>query len=561
MAYLVLARKYRSQTFDDVVGQKHVADTLKKAIESGRISHAYLFAGTRGTGKTSMARILAKALNCESSDKPTPVPCGKCNSCKSIADGNSMSVIEIDAASNTQVEKTREVIIDNASYRTAGRYRIYIIDEAHMLSKQSFNALLKTLEEPPSHVVFILATTEPEKLLPTILSRCQRYDFRNIPTREIAGHLKKICDDEGVQFDQDAILLVAKAGAGSMRDALSLLDRLLSSGEKKLTVELMEQMLGIPRIGNIFDLVALIGGGDVKGVLEKSTKLIADGLSPEALVTALTDYLRNLLIITACGPQSDLLEVPGISTDELASQAARFDSVTLSQDIAILEELRRNLRGSQTARALLDATMVRLTLANQFVPIDTVMEPAGSDASNAAPALKKNVEPPLTPAPQLKASVAVRDSNVEPVSNSDLSGVWNRLLSALSDRGPGLPPLLAPATLVGIDQGSAVIRYPHGHESMIQMLDRSRHKDTIQDELSRMLSRPVALTFELDGEPEAPSHEIPPPTMESPRPAPQRAPAPVAVRITAELREQLRSSEPLIRAVMDQLGGEIVRVE
>ena len=187
MSYTVLARRYRSGTFDEVIGQEHVAQTLKKAIESGRIAHAYLFCGTRGTGKTSMARILAKALNCEKSDEPTTKPCGKCESCLAIARGDDIDVIEIDAASNTGVDNVRD-IIENAQYRPArSRFKVYIIDEVHMLSKSAFNALLKTLEEPPEHVKFILATTEPEKVLPTILSRCQRYDFRNIPTREIAG--------------------------------------------------------------------------------------------------------------------------------------------------------------------------------------------------------------------------------------------------------------------------------------------------------------------------------------------------------------------------------------
>src|ERR671913_931577 len=217
MSYTVLARRYRSGTFDEVVGQGHVAQTLKRAIESDRIAHAYLFTGTRGTGKTSTARILAKALNCQSFDKPATTPCGKCESCTAIARGDDIDVIEIDAASNTQVDKTREVVIDNAAYRPAfSRFKVYIIDEVHMLSKSSFNALLKTLEEPPEHVKFILATTEAEKIPNTILSRCQRYDFRNIPTREIAAHLKEITKKEKVQADEDALLLVAKAGAGSM---------------------------------------------------------------------------------------------------------------------------------------------------------------------------------------------------------------------------------------------------------------------------------------------------------------------------------------------------------
>src|SRR5687768_13326876 len=334
MSYTVLARRYRSGTFDEVVGQGHVAQTLKRAIESDRIAHAYLFTGTRGTGKTSTARILAKALNCQSFDKPTTKPCGKCESCVAIARGDDIDVIEIDAASNTQVEKTRDVIIDNAAYRPArGRFKIYIIDEVHMLSKSSFNALLKTLEEPPEHVKFILATTEPEKIPNTILSRCQRYDFRNIPTREIADHLKNISKQEKIKADEDALLLVAKAGAGSMRDALSLLDRLLSVGEKELTVELIESLLGLPKSQLIFDLAQSIGAGDVKKVLMGVDKLIQGGLSVDTLIASLIEHLRNLLVLRTCGPDCDLVEVPGLSVKELCAQAEGFDAVALAQDI------------------------------------------------------------------------------------------------------------------------------------------------------------------------------------------------------------------------------------
>src|SRR5437868_4821588 len=290
MAYTVLARRYRSATFDDVVGQEHVAQTLKKAIESDRIAHAYLFCGTRGVGKTSMARILAKALNCEKSKGPTSEPCGKCESCLAIARGDDIDVIEIDAASNTGVDNVRD-LISNAQFMPArSPFKVYIIDEVHMLSKAAFNALLKIMEEPPPHVKFILATTEPEKVLPTILSRCQRYDFRNIPTREIAEHLKAICKEEKIKADEDALLLVAKAGAGSMRDALSLLDRLLSVGEKELNIELIEQTLGMPRTQVIFDLAQSIGEGDVQAVLEGADKLMSAGLSADTLVISLADH-------------------------------------------------------------------------------------------------------------------------------------------------------------------------------------------------------------------------------------------------------------------------------
>src|SRR5215217_7453086 len=374
MSYTVLARRYRSGTFDEVIGQEHVAQTLKKAIASDRVAHAYLFCGTRGVGKTSMARILAKALNCRSSDKPTTEPCEKCDSCEMIARGEDMDVIEIDAASHTSVDNVRDIIIATSNNCPArSRFKIFIIDEVHMLSKNAFNALLKTLEEPPPHVKFILATTEPEKVLPTILSRCQRYDFRNIPTREIAGHLKNIVKQEKVKADDDALLLVAKAGAGSMRDALSLLDRLLSIGEDRLTVESLEQLLGLPKSQLVFDLAEGIGSGDTKAVLRQADAMITGGLSADSLVAALVEHLRNLLILRTCGGDSDLVEVPGLSPAELQKQAEKFDPVALTQDIAVLEELRRHMRQSQGGRALLDATLVRMTLADQFASITELL--------------------------------------------------------------------------------------------------------------------------------------------------------------------------------------------
>ena len=392
MAYTVLARRYRSGTFDEVVGQNHIAQTLKKAISSGRVAHAYLFCGTRGTGKTSTARILAKALNCETGkDGPVTEPCGKCASCLGIARGEDMDVIEIDAASNTGVDNIRE-LIENSQYRPArSRFKVYIIDEVHMLSKNAFNALLKILEEPPSHVKFILATTEPEKVLATILSRCQRYDFRNIPTREIAGHLASICKQENIQANEDALFLVAKAGTGSMRDALSLLDRLLSLGEKDLTTDMIEDLLGLPKSQILFDLADAIGRADVKATLSQTDAMIQNGLSVDSFLASLIDHLRNLLVLTACGPDSNLVEVPGMSLVELNKQAQRFDSVTLAQDIAILEELRRQARQSNAGRALLDATLVRLALSEQFSSVADLMGQV-----NGTPAAQKKKYDPVS---------------------------------------------------------------------------------------------------------------------------------------------------------------------
>jgi DNA polymerase-3 subunit gamma/tau len=444
MAYTVLARRYRSGTFDEVIGQDHIAQTLKKAITSGRVAHAYLFCGTRGTGKTSMARILAKALNCHSFPAPTTEPCGKCDSCVAIARGDDIDVIEIDAASNTGVDNIREVI-ENAQYRPArSRFKVYIIDEVHMLSKNAFNALLKTLEEPPEHVKFILATTEPEKVLPTILSRCQRYDFRNIPTREIAGHLKEICQKEKIKADEDALLLVARAGAGSMRDALSLLDRLLSVGEKHLTGDMVEQLLGLPRAQLLFDLGSAIGAGDVKSALDQTNAILGGGLSVDALIAALVDHLRNLLILRTCGLDSTLVEVPGVAIEDLAAQAGQFDPVALTQDITILEELRRNVRQSQAGRALLDATLVRMALADQFSSIGELL--ARLDGAPAAPRAAR-------PAP---AATPAQKKNPEPAP------VIARIEPAAAPAFPPLPPVFDPEaqTRRGEGRGEGTIHAP-----------------------------------------------------------------------------------------------------
>jgi DNA polymerase III subunit gamma/tau len=626
MAYTVLARRYRSNTFDEVIGQDHIAQTLKKAIESGRIAHAYLFCGTRGTGKTSTARILAKCLNCQSADQPVTEPCGKCDSCKSIARGEDIDVIEIDAASNTGVDNVRDVIISSA-YNTPARsrFKIFIIDEVHMLSKSAFNALLKTLEEPPSHVKFILATTEPEKVLATILSRCQRYDFRNIGTREIAGHLKAICKKEKIDADEDALLLVAKAGAGSMRDSLSLLDRLLSVGENKLTVDMIEQLLGMPKAQLIFDLVGAIAGSEVKSTLAQADSIITNGLSVDQLIASLVDHLRNMLILLTCGPQSQLVEVPGLSLSDLTKQADQFDPGALSQDIVILEELRRHARQSQAGRALLDATLVRLALADQFSSIGDLLARANGQPSSA-PAQKKKSDEVMArpvpaapirepqPAPVVATETSTQDdddddlpavgrvwegekvslatlmaksivksvataaavapappiSNIEPVHPGDLPAQWQAMLTLLANHGPGLHGILSQGRLIGVEDSQAVIRVPKVHETFVKRLDQNGKKEVIRGVISQVLNAPMGVRFEVDeGSPTATPAPVQQPTARptppretaNPTPPPQPVELSNTVRMTEELRDKLYKESPLIRAVVDQLGGMVIKVE
>lgn len=678
MSYTVLARRYRSTTFDEVIGQDHIARTLKKAIESGRIAHAYLFCGTRGTGKTSTARILAKCLNCDRSDGPTAKPCSECNSCVAIARGDDMDVIEIDAASNRGIDNIRDLITNAQFHPARARFKIYIIDEVHGLSKDAFNALLKVLEEPPSHVKFILATTEPEKVLATILSRCQRYDFRNIPTREIAGHLREITKKEKIKADDDALLLVAKAGAGSMRDALSLLDRLLSVGEKELTADMIEQMLGLPKTQLLFDLARAMGEGDVTSVLKRADAIVNGGLSVDSLVAALVDHLRNLLVLRTCGPDEELVETPGMAMDDLVRQAEQFDPTALVQDITILEELRRQVRQSQAGRALLDATLVRMAMSEQFASIGQLLSrldgggpsagsssarpsPARPPGSGVAPKLpaqspaqspaqKKNSpdlnpaavtappSPPLAashlsvaetpslapptvvdvpddddddalpsvgrvwdgPAPSLGAllkkhsaaastptpppppAAAAAGFNVEAVSPDDLPAVWKAFLEVLAEHGPGLHSLLGHGRLVGIEDGRAVIRYGAQHETFVKMLDRNGKKEIVREAIARVLQQSIGVRFEVDAGPDAAEANagpildpmdrggdrsanekasVPRSRTAPPEVVPPRAlPAP-GIKITPELIESIRGAEPLVKALMDELGAQIVKVE
>jgi DNA polymerase-3 subunit gamma/tau len=624
MAYTVLARRYRSATFDQIVGQEHIAQTLKKAIESERIAHAYLFCGTRGTGKTSTARILAKALNCLSFDSPTPTPCGTCDSCQAIARGDDIDVIEIDAASHTGVDNVREMI-ENSQYRPArARFKIYIIDEVHMLSKAAFNALLKTLEEPPSHVKFILATTEPEKVLPTILSRCQRYDFRNISSREIAGHLKEICKKEKIKADDTALGLIARAGAGSMRDALSLLDRLLSVGEKQLTTETIEQLLGLPKAQLIFDLANAIGEGDTKKVLNQSNAMINSGLSADGLIAVLIEHLRNLMIAKMCGGDSPLLDVPGLDNGELAAQAEKFDSMVLAQDIAILEELRRNQRQNQTGRALLDATLVRLALAEQFKSIGDLLPRVGragaaSPSSAAASSAQKKKPEPVIEAAAIVEQPAVGDSSpapddddddalpqpgrvwegpslgqllreqsqssskpsasppelspspspessVVPIGDDDIVTLWPRLISMMQGQGSSLAGVLALAQIVGVSDGQAIVRFQHEGATFARAWATNGKKETIAKMLSELRGAPIGVRFEIAPQPE---EQSPAPKSPSPAPAPTPAPRPVVEsapsapappRLTLEAIEELKS-DPLVQIVLREFGGTIIKVD
>lgn len=359
MSYSALYRKFRPSDFGEVRGQDHIVTTLRNQLKLGRIGHAYLFTGTRGTGKTTVAKILAKAVNCE---HPTEDgPCNQCEMCREIQAQNSMNVIELDAASNNSVDNIRE-IVEAVRYSPAkGKYKVYIIDEVHMLSVSAFNALLKTLEEPPSYVIFILATTEVHKIPITILSRCQRYDFHRITIDTISGHLRDLCDKENVKADEKALKYIAKAADGSMRDGLSLLDRCIAFylGEE-LTYDKVLDVLGAVDSEVFFGMLSAVTKGDVKGALEVIEKVVIDGRELTWFVNEFTWYLRNLLIVSTASDCEEMVEMSKDNLELMKKQADTVSMDSLMRYIRVLSELTAGLKNTGQKRVLVEIAFIKL---------------------------------------------------------------------------------------------------------------------------------------------------------------------------------------------------------
>ncbi|MBW7866651.1 MAG: DNA polymerase III subunit gamma/tau [Candidatus Hydrogenedentes bacterium] len=371
--YTVLARKWRPQLFEEVVGQEHITRTLKNAIASGRIHHAFLFLGSRGIGKTTTARVLAKALNCLKFDAPTVTPCGECDNCVSIAEGNNIDVIEIDGASNNGVDNVREIRDNIRMVPSSGRYKVYIIDEVHQLSAGAFNALLKTLEEPPSHAVFILATTEAHKIPATIISRCQRYDFRRVSIGDIVTLLRNILNKEGMKATDEALYAIARAAEGGVRDAESIMDELITYCDGEITFQDVFDVLGLVDWRVLHTLCDALSAGDIARLLTLVEEVVSAGKDLSQFVEEILRYYRNLLVCKTSG-SADLLRLP---PDEIAEMRARADRFGLVKLIGIVEQFATLTNGfdSQLAqRTALEALLIRLSKVDVEVSLDTIME-------------------------------------------------------------------------------------------------------------------------------------------------------------------------------------------
>lgn len=373
MSYTALYRKFRPDTFEDVKGQEHIVTTLKNQIQAERIGHAFLFCGTRGTGKTTVAKILARAVNCEHPVNGSP--CNECETCRAIQSGTSMNVIEIDAASNNGVDNIREIREEVAYRPTQGKYKVYIIDEVHMLSTGAFNALLKTLEEPPSYVIFILATTEAHKIPVTILSRCQRYDFRRISIDTIAGRLQELMDREGVKAEDKALRYVAKAGDGSMRDALSLLDQCIAFYlGQELTYDKVLEVLGTVDTEVFSKLLRQVLAGNITGCIHILEELLTGGKELSQFVADFTWYMRNLLLVKTSEDAEEVLDVSSENLKVLKEESQMVDTDTLMRYIRVLSELSNQLRYATQKRVMVEIGLIKLCKPAMETNLDSVLD-------------------------------------------------------------------------------------------------------------------------------------------------------------------------------------------
>lgn len=443
MAYEVLARKWRPKTFDDVVGQDHVTRTLAHAIQQDRIAHAYLFIGPRGIGKTTLSRIFAMALNCEKG--PTMQPCGECANCKGIATGMDMDVVELDAASNNKVADIHGVLDQVQFAPTHSRFKIFILDEVHMLSSAAFNALLKTLEEPPSYVKFIFATTEGDKVLPTIISRCQRFDLRRISTGDIVRRLRFICNAEQINVTDDALLAIARGSNGGLRDALSALDQLIAFKGNDLTEEDVLAVFGLISRSALEDLAGSILNGDIPAILKAVDAFESSGKDMRRFTAELLWHFRNLLVFQQAGVELAKQDVTAEQLAVLETQARIVTPQRIVEITGMLSEMEARLRSALSVRTLVEMTLIRCARAAKTVSLDEVLKrltalkdsvirrlaaanPQGTAAAPAAqtsaasptPAVKPTATvSPLPASPAVPAPRIIEDDDLEPVDDDE----------------------------------------------------------------------------------------------------------------------------------------------
>jgi DNA polymerase-3 subunit gamma/tau len=490
MSYLVLARKYRPQTFEQVVEQNHVTRTLSNAISSDRVAHAVLFSGPRGTGKTTVARILAKAMNCKAG--PIPAPCNQCRSCGEITSGTAVDVFEIDGASNNSVDQVRE-LRENIKYMPAhSLYKIYIIDEVHMLSMQAFNALLKTLEEPPPHVMFIFATTEPHKIPITILSRCQRHDFRRISLNSMIQHMTTICGEEKFQIPDESLVLIAREATGSMRDALSLLDQVLACFKGSVDHDQVLDILGVIDRKYVFDLCDTILRGDISVILETLDDSYNRGHDLKKLYTNLLEHFRNLIVVKMGQNVSKLVDLPQYELDQMVEQTRQVSAAVLSQIFDSLYREEVSIRLSADAKLALEMAFIRMDQIKPALPIDALIDKLDhlrqefynqpgielsdrkSDLKTEMPASRPASEKGYSDSPADPAPASPKTPTITGDAFKNLDVAWNQLYEIIAQKNPSLGASLSKCRLKRVSADSIEIEV-RANGFTLNMLQREKN--------------------------------------------------------------------------------------
>jgi len=517
--YQVLARTWRPQTLDELVGQPHVARTLRNALESGRFAHAYVFAGVRGTGKTTVARILAKALNCASG--PTANPCNRCTSCTEINEGRALDVLEIDAASRTGVDNIRELQEIVAYAPVRDRHRVLIIDEAHMLSKAAFAALLKTLEEPPSGVVFVLATTEMHKLLPTILSRCQVFEFRRVSAKEIAAHLRRIAEAEGITIADRTLDEIARAGDGSVRDALSVLERVLAFAGREVSEEAARDVLGGTGLQTLAAFARAMAARDAKALLTELDQVVDEGHDLIHFWSELVGVVRDLMLLAAWPEGTAVLSR---APEEVATLAQAGGSMSLedwTRVFQILSALEPGLKASSQPRFLFEGALIRIAGLGAVRPIESLLADLTGGRAPAAPApLPARAASPV-PAPQKKNAP-------ESPGHAEARDL---LVEAIQRERPMIAAMVGQAVRIVLDGGDLSIGFGPQDDGVRKILAGDENHKTLEAIATKTLGRPVRVRIE--GGP----------------------PAPKAPTLTERAQD-----DPAVRKVVGEFGAHLVDV-
>jgi DNA polymerase III subunit gamma/tau len=551
MSYQVIARKYRPQTFSDLTGQEYITRTLGHALDNRRLHHAYIFSGVRGTGKTTTARILAKGLNCHQGI--TSRPCLQCASCLEIASGNSLDVLEIDAASNTGVDNVRDVIINNLAMAPArDRYKIFVIDEVHMLSTSAFNALLKTLEEPPSHVVFIMATTELHKVPDTILSRCQQFEFRNIATEKILNRLREIANAEGIKIDDAALREIARAGAGSLRDAQSYFDQVIASSGAEITAEDVSSSLGLLSAETLGRLAEAIARQDTPMTLNLVEEITSRGYDLRNVTRELMAYLRHLLVVKSGIVNGEILGVADIEIDRLKELSRHFSEEDVVRCFHLLAQTEREIKDSPHPRFQLEIGLVKLTHAARLRSLDELIkrldhlvsrlnsETGGGKASPSSGNIShhsSDTDPSVSPTSSHPPIIESRSASDQPEINTEVNEV-EAILKEVQRLNRGLV-LTALEDAQKVEYLDGVLKVTFASEDLFAR--RMRDSNTLFREIGeRLFGRPMRVEVIVSGQTEERVDE--------------------AENARRQLHERAMKN-PAVKRILEQTRGEIVWVK